>query len=135
MKIFTQKRICRKCEEYKPLDCFYKDVKGEKGYAVTCKVCKRVKKPVKMITKHTTSKKPVTITIKPEYYENGFRDPYGGVINLKAENLLTQLSQKLNATFSITVRTDGKTYLNCHSDPQISYKALSPEELITKVLK
>ncbi len=50
------------------------------------------------------------------------------------ENLFKSLSERFDATYTVTVRRDGKTTCQVHCQPSLHFKASTPEALLEKIL-
>lgn len=94
-------RTCTKCLLSKSIKDFHKDPKGSGGYAARCKPCK-----------------------------NGSRNPKKEEKPKKVVNVLDELADKLACTFTITIQKDRKAILQVHGNPQRTYKARTPGELL-----
>jgi hypothetical protein len=120
----SKTRICASCKQDKALnhDFYHSDVKGLAGFAARCKDCRNkarrkvepTPKPIPSVSveKHTKAHQKVKIPIV-------------------SDNILDALNKKFDATYTVTVQRNGKTYLQVHSKPfGVSYRFQKPEELM-----
>ncbi len=144
-------RICTKCKENKPISEYHKDTKGALGYAARCKTCKNGSRKIQTIQapifKQTlvsdqpeakivtlTKKKPTKVTIEEEIViekPETNKLPKSWPIN---ENLLDRLSERFGSCYTITVQKDRKCVMQVHSFPSLAFKAMSPADLLEKVM-
>lgn len=115
----SKTRVCTKCNEHKTLSCYHKDTKGKDGFSARCISCRNGLRKVSTLSKQESPKK------EPE---RASVDPVK--IPVVSENILEALSKKFDATLTVTVRRDQKTYLQIHSSPKMAYKFLTPEGLL-----
>ncbi len=70
---------------------------------------------------------PAKVTIHPEGVANVEK---GGL----QSNLFQSLSERFDATYTLTVRKDGKSTIQVHSQPSLHFKAQTPEALLEKIM-
>ncbi len=132
--------LCPSCGEEKPLsyDFFHSDISKPSGFSPICKSCRNIKRVKKSVAK-PTKVKPVKIPVLSEDETEPMNTTEKAIsptlLDTWAEtNILSQLSDKLGATFTITIQRNGKSFLQCHSTPALHYKARTPEELLKQIL-
>lgn len=103
-------KTCTKCLIRKTIDNFHLDKKNKDGRSARCKPCKNGSR------------------ITPKKEEKPQKVKVTGV------NILDELAEKFGSTFTITIQKDRKTILQVHGNPQTTYKARTPGELLSMAL-
>ncbi len=118
---------CVRCGEVKSLtaEYFHADARKPSGFRGTCKRCCNDGKK-----KALAQRKPGKVTKVQIIPELAPQRPSKGTASI-----LRELSKKLDCTFSLSIHTDGKTRLQVHSNPAMTYHTRSPEEMVDLVLK
>lgn len=103
-------KTCIKCLLSKSIKDFHLDKKNKDGRSARCKPCKNGSRII-----HTKEVKPQKIKVQQV-------------------NVLDELADKFGSTLTITIQKDRKTILQVHGNPQTTYKARTPGELLSVAL-
>lgn len=138
--MFSRNRICRTCEEKKPLSAYRKDSKGRDGISVTCSACKNAKRkkhntivsnaPEKVLSRHTPHAPIKPLSVEQEAATTHQKTTIKPVSTGTIEDTLKKISEKYDSHYVISVSKDGKRLLHVQSNPARIYKGNSVEELL-----
>lgn len=133
------------CGEEKPLtlEFFHSDKSKPSGFACACKTCKNSSRTPKKTYLNTAKRVDNMLAKAYDFCEGevSITPVYKGIsVPISEEepsiSILTTLSQKFGCHYSLSIQRDGKSRLQIHR-PDFkteTYKAMSPEELLAKVL-
>lgn len=101
-------------------DFYHSDVKGLAGFSARCKVCRnnarrKAEQAASPVAPIIAEKQPTAL---PKVK-----------IPIVSENILDALNKKFDATYTVTVQRDRRTYVQIHGNPKQSYKFRNLEEL------
>lgn len=141
----TQKtRICRKCEEKKPLSAYHNDPKGKDQKAAQCAVCKNSarKKTHTIVSKVPLKLKVVRDKLLPSHAPEAISRPsrvsIEAVHDLNSDiqatvRVLNRIMEKHQHHFSISMDKKKFIGVQVHGNPDIHWRGPEIENVLTEV--